>query len=229
MGSAPKAVQEGPRTAVTRVAIFDDHPIVRHALYRFLEQFPQFELCAETGGTGDAMAFIEQAQPDLVILDLALQTGDGLAVTRSIRARWPDLPILILSLHHEQLFAERSIRAGASGYLMKRASPETLLEAIRTVCKGSIYVSKKMRQAILKRVSSSETPLFSTSIQDLSDREAEVFQLIGQGYTTAQIADMLGLSSKTIETHRSHIKKKLNLGSNALLIHHATRWLSERE
>lgn len=213
--------------AQIHILIIDDHPIVRQALKHLLEEEPERQISVDVSEGNEALNAIIAFPPDLVLLDLALKTGDGLSLTRSIRAQYPNLPILMLSLHNEALFAERALRAGASGYIMKSESPEKLLDAIRHVLHGGIYLSRAMRQSILHKIKGDAVNKDAHAIDRLSDRELEVFQLIGQGYSTHQIADMLELSVKTIETHRAHIKKKLDFPNNTVLINSAAQWVME--
>jgi len=208
-----------------RILLVDDQSIVRQAIKQLLDREPDMRICSEATDPQSSIEAIELHQPNMVLLDLALKTGDGLSLTRAIHARFPLLPILMLSLHSEVLFAERALRAGACGYIMKSAEPDALLSAIRQVALGGIYISDEMRQRILQRLRGAGGA--GRPIQELSNRELEVFHLIGQGYTTRQIAELLSLSSKTIESHRSQIKKKLEIFSDNTLDQTATQWVSE--
>ncbi len=208
-----------PRSA-TRILIVDDHPIVRLGIRQLLAAEPDLELCGEAESADAAKQLVASARPDLAIIDLSLAGGTGLDLIRSLRDSTPTLPLLVLSMHDEALFAERVLRAGARGYIMKREAITGLVAAIRQVLAGRVYVSEGMAQTVLERLgherASADTPL-----ANLTDRELEVFDLIGRGLSTAAIAEQMGVSVKTIETYRSNIKTKLNLKDATDLIRFA--------
>jgi DNA-binding NarL/FixJ family response regulator len=207
----------------TRIVIVDDHPIVRLGIRQMLAAERDLEVCGEAASADAARQFIESTPPDLAIVDLSLEQGTGLDLIRTLRESVPTLPVLVLSMHDEALFAERVLRAGARGYIMKREAITGLVGAIRQVLSGRIYVSEHMAQTVLERLShdgaAPDNPLAT-----LTDRELEVFDLIGRGVSTATIAEQMGVSIKTIETYRSNIKTKLNLKGATDLIRFAATW-----
>ncbi|MCS6770675.1 MAG: response regulator transcription factor [Kiritimatiellae bacterium] len=213
-------------TAKKRILIVDDHPIVRQGIRALLEQQPDLVVCAEAESAGEALQALLKHKPDLVIVDISLKGHDGIELTKWVRAQDKRLPVLVLSMHDENLYAERALRAGAQGYLMKVEVGEKIVEAVRKVLAGEIYLNEKLGQSLLHEmtvrgaVSPEESP-----IRLLSDRELEVFRLIGQGHSTREIAQMLHLSVKTIETYRAHIKEKLGLSTAAQLVRSAIRWV----
>lgn len=209
-----------------RVLIVDDHPIVRQGLVQLLNGESDFVVCGEADSARKAMGAIAELKPDLVIVDVVLQGSNGIELIKNIIAQWPDLPILVLSMHDESLYAERALRAGAKGYVMKQEATEELTGALRRILNGQIYVSeelknKMMRQAIDRKATEDASP-----IGMLSDRELEVLHLIGQGHGTRQIAEELNLSVKTIESHRAHIKEKLNLKTAPEMVCFAVNWVN---
>jgi DNA-binding NarL/FixJ family response regulator len=207
----------------TRILIVDDHPIVRLGIRQMLAAERDLEVCGEAASADAAREFIERAAPDLAIVDLSLEQGSGLSLIRRLRESVPALPVLVLSMHDEALFAERVLRAGARGYIMKREAITGLVGAIRQVLSGRIYVSEHMAQTVLERLGQ-EGAAPDNPLATLTDRELEVFDLIGRGLNTAAIAEQLGVSIKTIETYRSNIKTKLNLKDATELIRFAATW-----
>ena len=207
----------------TRILVVDDHPIVRLGIRQMLAAEPDLDVCAEAESADAAKQLIVDAHPDLAIIDLSLAEGTGLDLIRSLRESMPTMPVLVLSMHDEALFAERVLRAGARGYIMKREAITGLVRAIRQVLSGRIYVSEGMAQAVLERLghdgAAPDNPL-----ANLTDRELEVFDLIGRGQSTGAIAEQMGVSIKTIETYRSNIKTKLNLKNATDLIRFAATW-----
>ncbi|HEX5109229.1 MAG TPA: response regulator transcription factor [Vicinamibacterales bacterium] len=207
----------------TRILIVDDHPIVRLGIRQMLAAERDLEVCGEAESADAARQLIRSTRPDLAIVDLSLAQGSGLDLVRSLHESESTLPVLVLSMHDEALFAERVIRAGARGYIMKREAITGLVGAIRQVLSGRIYVSEGMAQAILERLGhegrATDNPLAS-----LTDREMAVFDLIGRGLNTAAIAEQLAVSIKTIETYRSNIKTKLNLKDATDLVRFAAAW-----
>lgn len=207
----------------TRILVVDDHPIVRLGIRQMLAAEPDLDVCAEAESADAAKQLIVDAHPDLAIIDLSLAEGTGLDLIRSLRESMPTMPVLVLSMHDEALFAERVLRAGARGYIMKREAITGLVRAIRQVLSGRIYVSEGMAQAVLERLghdgAAPDNPL-----ANLTDRELEVFDLIGRGQSTGAIAEQMGVSIKTIETYRSNIRTKLNLKDATDLIRFAATW-----
>lgn len=210
-----------------RVMIVDDHPIVRQGLRSLVEQEPGLRVCGEAGSAAEAMNILPGLKPDLVLVDISLKGPDGLELTKSIRSLREDLPILIVSMHDESLYAERVLRAGANGYIMKEEVAQNVAQAIRKVLQGDIYISDRMRQRILRGVAGQRSNMATSSVERLSDRELEVFRLIGQGFGTRQIADDLHLSVKTIETYRAHIKEKMGLKNANELVRQAVQWVEQ--
>jgi DNA-binding NarL/FixJ family response regulator len=207
----------------TRILIVDDHPIVRLGVRQMLAAELDMEVCGEAESADAAKELTISARPDLVIIDLSLAQGSGLELVRSLQELVPTLPLLILSMHDEALFAERVLRAGARGYIMKRQAITGLVAAIRQVLAGRIYVSDGIAQTVLERLGH-EGAAPDNPLAKLTDRELEVFDLIGRGLSTGTIAEQIGVSIKTIETYRSNIKTKLNLKDATELIRFAATW-----
>lgn len=207
----------------TRILIVDDHPIVRLGIRQMLAAESDLEVCGEAESTEAARQLVRTTHPDLAIVDLSLAGGTGLDLIRFLRESMPALPVLVLSMHDEALFAERVLRAGARGYIMKREAITGLVGAIRQVLAGRIYVSEGMAQAVLERLGR-DAVAPDNPLAGLTDRELEVFDLIGRGQSTGTIAEQLGVSVKTVETYRSNIKTKLNLKDATDLIRFAATW-----
>jgi len=208
-----------------KILVVDDHPLFREGLVRVLNQEKDLEVCGEASDNDEALKQLAALKPDLVLMDITLEGMNGIELTKLIRVRWPKLPILVLSMHKESLYADRALRAGANGYIMKREDGPNLLEAIRQVLQGHVYVSKAVNDAMLQTMASGGRHFSSSPVESLSDREFEIFQLIGEGYGTRQIADEIHVSIKTVETHREHIREKLNLNSTFELVQHAIHWI----
>jgi len=206
------------------VFLVDDHPVVRHGLALVIGQQGDLEVCGEAANASDAIKMVEQNPPDLMIIDISLEDGDGIELIKDIRIRQPKVKMLVSSMHDEELYAERALRAGARGYIGKAAPSEQFINAIRQILKGELYVSEAMSSRLLQRAVGGKTELARSPVESLSDRELTVFGMIGQGMSTRQIAKKLFLSIKTVETYREHIKTKLNLASGTELTHHAMRW-----
>ncbi|MBN1852087.1 MAG: response regulator transcription factor [Pirellulales bacterium] len=215
------------RSRSHRVFIVDDHPIVRRGLGELISDEPDMEVCGDAEDSKEALKKIAVLRPDIVIVDLTLKSGHGLELIQQIRAQNQKVKILVSSMHDELLFAERVLRAGAMGYISKQSSPDMIINAMRQVLRGEIYLSSRMANRLLNRVTGGGT-LEQDPIQNLTDRELEVFQMIGRGLSTKQIAGQLGLSYKTIETHREKIKTKLNLNNSSELSRQATQWILEK-
>jgi DNA-binding NarL/FixJ family response regulator len=227
--AAPGAttVAEARSTPVSiklKVLLVDDHPITRQGMKALVNQQPNLEVCGEADNAAYAIELVGRLQPDLAIVDIALKTTNGIELTKNIKVHAPNLPVLIVSMHDEGLYAERALRAGAMGYLMKQEASEKIIAAIQRLLQGEIYLSDKIKEKMLHRFVNKKGEGMVFSIDTLSDREMEVFQLIGNGYSTRQIAQKLNLSSKTIDSYREHLKLKLNLESGAELVRHAIQW-----
>lgn len=211
-----------------RIFIVDDHPIVRKGLTQLINQEPDLTVCGEAENAEAALELLKKVKPDLAIVDISLRGIDGIELTRLIRARFENIPVLVVSMHDESLFAERALRAGARGYIMKQEAIEKMMEAIHKVLRGELYVSDRVSANIVKRFVDGKAEGVSSPEELLSDREMEVFQLIGQGFGTRQIADQLHVSVKTVETYRANIKVKLNLKNATELMKHAVHWIEVR-
>lgn len=213
------------RDGKRRVFIVDDHPITRQGVRMVVDREADMVICGEAGNTALGIELISRSVPDLVIIEIALKNGSGLELVKNLKTLLPDLPVLVMSIHDETLYAERSLRAGARGYIMKREASEKVVVAIRRVLSGDLYLSEKMKEKMLHRLVKSRHDEVVFTIDTLSDRELEVFQLIGNGYSTRQIAAKLSLSIKTIDSYREHLKLKLRLGKGADLVRYAIQWV----
>jgi DNA-binding NarL/FixJ family response regulator len=209
-----------------RILIVDDHPVVRRGLRALVQDETDLEICGEAESTEEALQRFEETTPDVIVLDLTLKSGHGLTLIHDIRSKNDTVKILVSSMHDEMLFAERVLRAGAMGYINKQASPEKIIGAIRQIMRGEIYLSSRMANRLLHQSPGDRLPEKST-VERLTDRELQVFQMIGQGLSTKKIAAELSLSHKTVETHREKIKAKLRLKNSTELGRDATRWAME--
>jgi DNA-binding NarL/FixJ family response regulator len=207
-----------------RILVVDDHPIVRQGLALLINQEPDLVVCGEAEEASGAMHVLASSKPDILIVDISLNGPDGLDLLKNIRNNHPTLPVLILSMHDESIYAERALRAGANGYIMKQEATEKVLVALRRILGGEIYVSDRIANKMVKHYITGSGTLRPSSIADLSDRELEVFRLIGEGHGTRQIAEELHLSVKTVESYQAHIKEKLSLRSARELMQHAIQW-----
>jgi len=201
-----------------KVLIVDDHAVFRDGLQRLINLEPDLSVGGQAGDADEAMEKALSLHPDLAIIDVSLEGVDGIVLTKSLRARFPKMRLLVLSMHKEMLYAERALRAGANGYITKRENGETLIAAIRQVLSGQTYVSQEFNARLLEKMSYQKTAPQESAIESLTDRELEIFRLIGDGYGTKQIADTLRLSMKTVIFHRSNMKIKLNLNSTFELV-----------
>jgi DNA-binding NarL/FixJ family response regulator len=218
-----------PVATKKRILVVDDHPIVRQGLALLLNREPDLVVCGEAEEASGAMHVLASARPDVLIVDISLNGPDGLDLLKNIRTTHPTLPVLILSMHDESVYAERALRAGANGYIMKQEATDTVLVALRRILAGEIYVSDHIANKLLKHYITGSGTLRNSSISDLSDRELEVFRLIGEGHGTRQIAEELHLSVKTVESYQAHIKEKLSLRSARELMQRAIQWsMSEK-
>lgn len=214
---------------VRRVLIVDDHPIVRQGLRRLIDQEEDLSVCGEAETVRDARTAIKELNPDAIIVDISLKQGDGIELVRDARAHYPTLPILVLSMHDETIYAERMLSAGANGYIMKQAASEQFLVAVRRVLEGGIYVSEAVGNSMIQKFASGGSYISSNPIDRLSNRELQILHLIGKGSSTRETAEALNLSIKTVESHRQRIKRKLNLTTGAQLVQYAVNWFSGRE
>ena len=216
-----------PRKATNEKKIFlvDDHPLVREWLGLLLQREQDLVISGEAEDAAEAMEKIEQAKPDLAIVDITLKTSHGLELIKDLQSRMPELPVLVLSMHDESLYAERVLRAGARGYITKQEATKKVLVAIRQVLAGQVYVSETMAAKMENKLIVGRKDKQSYSIERLTDRELEVFQLIGRGYNTRRIAEELHLGIKTVESYRARIKDKLKLQDGTELLQHAIQWV----
>jgi DNA-binding NarL/FixJ family response regulator len=212
-------------TQKRRVLVADDHPLLREGLMPLINRQKDLECCGETDCAPATQKAIETLKPDLLLLDLRLGEGDGIEFIKMLHSLHPTLPILVLSQFDENTYAERVLRAGARGYVMKQEATEAVLTAIRAVLDGELYVSRRIAVSVLNKFLQSKPTAGSGLVERLSDRELQVFQMVGSGMRTRDISTKLGLSIKTIETHRENIKHKLGLQAGPDLVRHATRWV----
>lgn len=207
-----------------RIFVVDDHPIVRQGLALLINREADLTVCGEAEEAISALSRISSMKPDILIVDISLNGPDGLDLLKSIRLHHPDLPVLILSMHDEAVYAERALRAGANGYIMKQEATEAVLVAVRRILHGEIYVSERVAGKLLRQYVKGSPQESSSSFAELTDRELEVFRLIGEGHSTKKIADELHLSVKTVESYQSHLKEKLSLRTGRELVQHAIEW-----
>jgi DNA-binding NarL/FixJ family response regulator len=216
------------KTAHKRLLIVDDHPMMRTGLAQLIDNEGDLKVCAEADNAGQALNAVAKNNFDLALVDISLPDKNGLELIKDLRTLNPELPILVVSMHDEMIYAERVLRAGARGYIMKQEGGQKFLQAIRQVLAGQVFVSAKMSARILENFSGRTTESSTSPVRRLSDREFEVFQLIGQGVGTGDIATRLHLSVKTVEVHRANIKQKLNLSTATELVRFAVRWLDSQ-
>jgi len=211
-------------TNKSKVFVVDDHPIVRQGLALLINRESDLIVCGEAEDAQTAVQAVATAKPDILVVDISLNGPDGLDLLKDIRTKYADLPVLILSMHDESIYAERALRAGAQGYIMKQEATDKVLVALRRILSGEIYVSERIANRMLQRYIGGPGPGRPSSIADLTDRELEVFRLIGEGHSTRQIAEELHISVKTVESYQAHIKEKLSLRSARELVQHAIQW-----
>ncbi|HYC70083.1 MAG TPA: response regulator transcription factor [Opitutaceae bacterium] len=212
-------------SAKYQILLVDDHPITRQGVAVLINQEHDLEVIGEVDNAPAAIAFLQKTPCSLAIIDITLKTTNGVELMKHIRALAPDMPVLVMSMHDEGLYAERAMRAGARGYIMKQEASNKILTAIRTVLSGELYLSDKMKERMLHRFVNNRKEKVGFSMDSLSDREMEVFQLIGNGYSTRQIAAKLNLSVKTIDSYREHLKLKLPLEAGKDLVRYAIQWM----
>ena len=205
--------------------LVDDHPMMRAGLAQLINQQADLHVSAEAGNPAEALKLLETIKPDLILSDITMPGRSGIDFIRDVLALLPGMSILVVSMHDETIYAERVLQAGARGYIMKESGGENLLIAIRQVLSGSVYVSREMSTRILDNLSSKKPRASNSAITQLSNREFEIFQLIGRGLGTRKIADQLHISTKTVEVHRGHIKEKLGIKDASELVHRAIQWI----
>ncbi|MBI3885938.1 MAG: response regulator transcription factor [Opitutae bacterium] len=233
MKPAPKksSARSAPTSAPVRrrVLVVDDHPFMRAGLAQLINQQADLLVCGEAGNPAEAARELTRCSPDLVLTDITMPGRSGLEFIKDLHAAHPKLAVLVVSMHDESIYAERALRAGARGYIMKEAGGENLLAAIRQILRGEIYVSGAMAARLLENLSARRPRGSSSPIEKLTDREFEIFQLVGQGKSTRDIAAQLHLSPKTVDVHRGNVKTKLELKDSTALVRHAVRWVETQD
>jgi len=209
-----------------RILIVDDHPIFRKGIAMLLQHEADLVICGEAETAAEALGLVDRLLPDIVVADISLKDVNGIELVKSLRSLRPELPVLMLSMHEESLYAERALRAGARGYLMKQSPPDLVVTAIRQVLRGDLYLSPSANHRMLNAFLSGQKPTAHDAVEQLSDRELEIFELLGKGHGTSMIAHELRVSVKTVEAHRAHIKTKLNLSSAPELMRAAVEWVT---
>jgi DNA-binding NarL/FixJ family response regulator len=226
-----KSVNQNPRRdrpEAKRLLIVDDHPLFRKGLAELIHSDANFVVCGEAGNAREAMDVIREVNPDMAVVDLSLPGANGIELIKNIRAEFPRLPILVLSMHDESLYALRALRAGADGYVMKHEAMTNVVQAIHEVFNGHPYLSPAMAAQVITKFAHRQAEGEVDAVERLSDRELEVLELIGKGNEVRQIANLLHLSPKTVETHRAHIKDKLDLKNSREVARFALQWLQAR-
>jgi DNA-binding NarL/FixJ family response regulator len=213
----------------SKIFLVDDHPMVREHLTALIQREPDLEVCGEAADAPAALALISQREVDLVILDISLKHSHGLELLKDLKALRPHLPVLVLSMHDESLYAERALRAGATGYITKQEATVSVLSAIRKVLEGQVYLSEPMSARMVKRMVGGGKPDAASPLDALTDRELEIYQMIGRGLGTRQIAEELRVGIKTVESYRARIREKLNLADGNELLQHAIHWVQGSE
>jgi DNA-binding NarL/FixJ family response regulator len=223
---SPRKTASAPQT---KILIVDDHPMMREGLAQLIGNQPDMAVCSEAGNAHEALEKVRLLKPNLVLVDITLPGRNGLELIKDIQAINPGVLVLVISMHDESFYAERVLRAGGRGYVMKQEGGKRIMEAIRQVSAGKIFVSEKMSARILELFSGHRPQAGQSPVESLTDREFEVFQLIGQGMGTKELAAQLHVSPKTVEVHRANIKVKLQIKSMAELIRYAVRWVESEE
>jgi DNA-binding NarL/FixJ family response regulator len=206
------------------VLLVDDHPIVRQGLAQMINREPDLTVCGEAEEARSALQAIASLKPDIVVVDISLNGPSGIEILRTVRQADAKLRVLVLSMHDETVYAERALRAGANGYIMKQEATDKVLVALRRILAGDVYVSDRIANKMLRQFAGRAPLAHHSAVDDLTDRELEVFRLIGEGHSTRQISDELRLSVKTVETYQAHIKEKLGLKNARELIQFAIQW-----
>ena len=218
------SVKLGKSRITKQILVVDDHPLTRHGICHLLDCESDLTICGEAESAQQAMAMMESLKPDLVVADITMPSKSGIEFIKDLKILHPDIPVLILSMHDENVYAARALRAGARGYVMKSENGQNLLAAIRQILLGQIYVSKELSLNLVHHFISRHNVCDEITLSELTDREFEVFQLIGQGLSTVEIGRRLCISAKTVETHRIHLKEKLKLRTAMDLTSQAVRW-----
>jgi DNA-binding NarL/FixJ family response regulator len=211
-----------------RFLVVDDHPIFRQGLVAVVQANPRYRVCAEAGTVAEALAAVEKQIPDIALVDISLVGQSGLDLVKMLRASHPDVKVLVISIHDEAVYAERALKAQARGYVMKQEAGTVMLEAIRTVLAGKIYLSEAMRNRLMENLFSQGDAKDTSAVERLSDRELEVLEHLGRGFQASEIAAALNLSVKTVNVHQDHIKKKLTIDASAELRKFAVNWVQSQ-
>lgn len=212
---------------VKRVVLVDDHPIMRHGLAQLIRMENGLDVCGEAGSAREGLDLVSKLKPDLAVIDLTLPDKNGLELVKDIRAMHPATACLVLSMHDESLYGERSLRAGARGYVMKEEAADHLITAIHKIMSGGLYVSETLNARMLEQMTA-PTRAKAAGIDSLTDRELEILELIGKGVATKNIAAQLSISARTVEAHRAHVKEKLGITDGAALVRYAVQWMESR-
>ena len=212
-----------------KVLLVDDHPLVREGLVNLISQEADLQVCGEAGTEPQALEIVRTVQPNVAIVDLSLENGSGIELIKSLKAMFPAVTVLVLSMHEETLYAERALRAGARGYIMKREAAKKVIQAIRCVLAGQLYVSDKIAALMAEKFIEGHPEASASPIEQLSNRELEVFQLLGLGQSTRQIADHLHVGFKTVQAYSARIKEKLKLANATELLREAIRWQESQQ
>jgi DNA-binding NarL/FixJ family response regulator len=222
------ASSDSAKTKPTRILLVDDHPVVRDGFAEVINRESDLTVCAAAEDRAGALEAIETRRPGLVVIDLTLKNSSGMELIKDIHSRWPKLLVLVVSMHNENLYAERVLRAGARGYITKQQATRDILQAIRRVLSGGVYLNETTGAAVLARLASKPQSNEDTVLDQLTDRELQVFELTGQGFNTREISNQLRIDMKTVETYRLRIREKLNLESSSELLKLAIRWREDR-
>jgi DNA-binding NarL/FixJ family response regulator len=211
----------------SRILIVEDHPLFCEGLCRMIDRHPSLTVCGQIPDAASVLKAVTELKPDLVLMDISLEGTNGIDVTKNLKAKFPDLPILVVSMHDEALYAERALRAGAQGYIMKNQPIQIVRDAIFKVLGGDIFLSEKMSTSVLAKLLLGKEDEPKSSVENLSDRELEVFQMLGEGKSSRQIAEALNLTIPTIHSFRNRIKEKLQFKNSTELVLHAMQWVRE--
>ncbi len=212
----------------TRIYIVDDHPLVRQGLSQIVASEADMEICGEAEDSPAAIRGVGEANPDAIIVDISLKGANGLELIKNLKAIHDDIPILVFSMHDETIYAQRALRAGAKAYVMKKESPSKVVDAIRKIIQGEIYVSPSVADQVLHQIVNGPGNVSTSPVDRLTDRELEVVQLIGRGLSSREVAESLHLSVKTIESHRAHVKEKLGLRNATELVQFSVQWVDQQ-
>ena len=207
-----------------QVIVVDDHPAIREAIADIISDKMGIELVGEASNADDAFQIIEKLKPDVAIIDISLEDAHGLDLVQNVKAQYPEIQVIVFSMYDESVYAERAIRAGASGYLMKSEPTQSVVEAIRSVIQGEVYLSRRMASRMLSKIANGRSSGPGFAIDQLTDREMAVFQMLGEGFSVQEITDRLNLSRKTVETYRRRVKEKLDFETVAELLQYAVQW-----